>query len=196
MENNQSTESYKSILSTKIEKTWENFNLNNINKDSKFWKINFLEANAVGQIGESFFKELFSINNIKIKDTKEIIHDEYDILIEKSNLKIDIKTARKGKTNNTFQFNGIDPNYNYDYIICFGITDDEFYIKIIDKKNEIKYDHSKRSYYYYGENSSYEKPIKLVNMNPNNMNNKKLTLSTKKMDDFSKFNIFVNFLKA
>ena len=67
-----------------------------------FEKINSFEGNAIGQIGEKFIKELCREFSIAFDDSKnEVIHDEYDIII--NNKKIEIKTARKGLKNNNLQ---------------------------------------------------------------------------------------------
>lgn len=79
-----------------------------------FDKIKDFEGNAIGQIGEKFIKELFKESGISLDNIdKEIIHDEFDIL--SNGKKIEIKTARKGLKNNTFQFSGINPKYNYEH---------------------------------------------------------------------------------
>ncbi len=143
------------------------------------------EGNAIGQIGESFVKRVFHENNIPIKDeNKEIIHDEYDII--SNGKKIEIKTARKGMKNNTFQFNGINPIYNHNYIILIGLTTDKIYYKIISGKSY--YDHKKKSQYL----DVNGKLKKLVAMNPGNSVNYKLTLNLR---DLIEINYFVDELK-
>lgn len=144
-----------------------------------FNKINGFEGNAIGQIGEKFIKELF----LKLKlpldndNDKEIIHDEFDLLSKGK--KIEIKTARKGLKNDTFQFNGINPKYNYDYIIFIGITYNDIYYYIIDKKQDYKYDHKKRKDFI----KINDKFRQLVQMNPGNAVNLKLTLNLKELKD-------------
>ncbi|ARJ55676.1 hypothetical protein [Campylobacter cuniculorum] len=135
-----------------------------------FDKIKDFEGNAIGQIGEKFIKELFKKISIPIDNNKEIIHDEFDLL--SNDKKIEIKTARKGLKNDTFQFNGIKAKYNYDYIILLGITYDDIYYYIIDKKQYYKYDHKKRKEFI----KIGEKDKQLVSMNPGNTVNYKLTL--------------------
>ena len=100
------------------------------NKNSLFNKIWEMEGKAVGQMGELFIRSLFQYNNLPMDHDKDkTIHDEYDILSRGK--KIEIKTAREGLKTKTFQFNGINPDYNHDYIILIGISSDEFYYHIL-----------------------------------------------------------------
>ncbi len=141
-----------------------------------FHKIKDFEGNAIGQIGERFIKELFKKCNLSIDNTdKKIIHDEFDLL--SNNKKIEIKTARKGFKNDTFQFNGINPKYNYDYIILLGITYEDIFYYIVDKKQNYKYDHKTRKEFI----KIGEKFKQLVCMNPGNAVNLKLTLNLKEL---------------
>lgn len=59
------------------------------------------------------------------------IHDEYDIQMD-NNIKLEVKTARKGN-NDTFQFNGINPAYNYDYLICIGVCPNKILYRILGR---------------------------------------------------------------
>ena len=151
-----------------IEKKYNELNLG---KDftKKFSKIRSFEGNAIGQIGEEFLK-LVVADLTKIVDDG-VIHNEYDILT-KSGKYFEVKTARKGSKNNTFQFNGINPNYNYDYLICFGICEDKLLYRIF-KKAEIQYLHKDRNHYII--QGEYKR--QLVKMNPNNLVNLKLTIT-------------------
>jgi hypothetical protein len=45
---------------------------------------------------------------LKFDETKKNVHDEFDIKLE-DGTKIEIKTARKGRKKDAFQFNGINP---------------------------------------------------------------------------------------
>ncbi|GAA9750403.1 hypothetical protein VN0175_13460 [Helicobacter pylori] len=62
-----------------------------------FSKIRDFEANTIGQIGEEFLKSVLNAIDEVINDG--IIHDEYDIM---SGVSFEVKTVRKGRTNNTF----------------------------------------------------------------------------------------------
>jgi hypothetical protein len=143
----------------------------NLGKDysQKFSKIKDFEGNAIGQIGEEYIKAIVS----KITEINEdgVIHNEYDILT-KSGKFIEVKTARKGRTNNTFQFNGINPRYNYDYLVCLAICEDKLLFRIF-LKSDILYIHKERSHFIIQGN--YKR--KLVQMNPDNHVNLKLTIS-------------------
>ncbi|MDR2683847.1 MAG: hypothetical protein LBB53_00505 [Prevotellaceae bacterium] len=141
------------------------------NSNAKFAKISDLEGNAVGQIGEEYAKFLVSQFSDIIDDS--VIHDEYDILT-KSGIYFEVKTARKGSKNNTFQFNGINPNYNYNYLLCIGICENAVLFRIFEKK-DISYHHKDRKFYI--KQNDFEK--QLVSMNPNNNVNFKLTLNLK-----------------
>ena len=149
-----------------------------------FSKIDYFEGNAIGQIGEEFVKTIFKEENIKIDNKQKVIHDEYDIL--SNGIKIEIKTARKGLKNNSFQFNGINPAYNNDYIIIIGLTHQNAYYLII--KDKISYNHKKRRYFL----KVNEKERQLVAMNPGNSVNYKLTLQ---LSDLKPIDNFVKELK-
>lgn len=153
----------------------------NLGKDySKiFSKIKDFEANAIGQIGEEFLKSIIAELTEIIDDG--IIHNEYDIQT-KTGKYIEIKTARKGRKNNTFQFNGINPRYNYDLMICFGICEDKLLYRIF-KKTDLKYIHKDRKYLI--EQDGFKK--QLVQMNPDNHVNFKLTMSIIDLFDISNF---------
>lgn len=144
-----------------------------IDTSKKFYKVYQLEGNAVGQIGEEFMKKV--VANIVPIETHidETIHDEYDIKT-KSGITFEVKTARHGR-NGSFQFNGINPSYNVDYIICLGICDDDVLFRIIKKREEVTYNHERNHRGWYVINSDFSK--KLVQMNPGNDVNHKLTLS-------------------
>ena len=96
-----------------------------------------------------------------------------------NNKKIEIKTARKGLKNNNLQFNGINPRYNHDYIILIGLEPTKAGFLIIPGK-EI-YDHKTRSFYL----NINDKNKKLIQMNPDNQVNYKLTLSFNELKDIS-----------
>lgn len=152
----------------------------NLGKDysKKFSKIKDFEANAIGQIGEEFAKSIISsIEDIKDDSTG---NDEYDI---ETNLgkKFEIKTARKGRTSDTFQFNGLNPKYNYDFLICLGITEEYLLYRVFPKSN-IQYIHKERKHYVI-DDPNFKK--QLVQMNPDNHVNHKLTLTINDMKEIS-----------
>ncbi|GHT14990.1 hypothetical protein AGMMS4956_14010 [Bacteroidia bacterium] len=143
------------------------------NPNAKFAKVIDLEGNAVGQIGEEYAK--FLVNRFTEIIDDGVIHDEYDIQT-KNGVLLEVKTARKGTKNNTFQFNGINPNYNYNYLLCIGICEDAVLFRIFEKK-ELSYHHKDRKFYI--KQGDFEK--QLVAMNPNNQVNFKLTLNLKEL---------------
>lgn len=163
-----------------IDKKYEELNYDKRNKNNIFWKITEFEANAIGQIGEKFVKETFRKFNLKFDETKKNFHDEYDIKLQ-DGTKIEIKTARKGKKNDTFQFNGINPNYTPDFIIFIGILENNLLYRILNKKDKIEYRHKGRKWMV--DLGATEK--QLVKMNPDNQVNYKLTLNKKELKDIS-----------
>lgn len=167
------------IMEDIINEKYQELNSTNEQND-RFVKIKTFEGNAIGQIGENFVKKVFRSYNIPMLDLgKEIVHDEYDLI--SNNMKIEVKTARKGIKNNTFQFNGINPIYNHDYIFLIGITTNHIYYKIIDGHSI--YDHTKRKHYL----SVNGRRKQLVSMNPGNVVNYKLTLNLSDLDDIANF---------
>ena len=147
-----------------------------VDSKKRFYKIYQLEGNAIGQIGEKFARNIIS-KITEIENIKDVIHDEYDIRTC-DGITFEIKTARHGR-NDTFQFNGINPHYNVDYIICIGICGDEALYRIIKKRNELVYVHEKAKRGWYIKNDDFSK--KIVAMNPGNEVNFKLTLAKKNL---------------
>jgi hypothetical protein len=143
----------------------------NLGKDynQKFSKIKDFEANAIGQIGEEYIK--FIISSITRIIDDGVIHNEYDVLTE-SGLYFEAKTARKGRTNN--------PRYNYDYLICLGVCENELLYRIF-KKSEIVYIHQDRNHFVI--QGDYKR--QLVQMNPDNQVNFKLTINLKDLINVS-----------
>ena len=142
-----------------------------------FSKIRDFEGNAVGQIGEEYMKLIVAEVTEIVEDG--VIHNEYDILT-KSGKYIEIKTARKGRTGNTFQFNGINPRYNYDYLVCLGICEDKLLYRLF-LKSETQYIHKERNHFII--QGDYKR--QLVQMNPDNHVNFKLTIKTDDLFDIS-----------
>ncbi|WP_435129146.1 hypothetical protein ACR82Z_04080 [Mycoplasma sp. 6243] len=97
---------------------------------------------------------------------------------------LEIKSARLGSKNQTFQFSVLNPNYNYDYLICIGFSLTNAYYRIIPKTS-FKYIHQKEQRDHWINIDGKLK--KLVEMNPDNKVNYKLTLSISKMKDISNF---------
>ena len=151
----------------------------NLGKDysQKFSKIRDFEGNAIGQIGEEYMKLV--VSNISPVQNDATIHNEYDILTA-SGKYLEVKTARKGRTNNTFQFNGINPRYNYDYLVCLAVCEDKLLYRIF-LKSEIVYIHSERNHFII--QGEYRR--QLVKMNPDNQVNLKLTVSMNDLFDIS-----------
>ncbi|MCL2131212.1 MAG: hypothetical protein FWH36_01965, partial [Lentimicrobiaceae bacterium] len=157
-----------------IEQKYEELNLGR-DYNSKFSKIRDFEANAIGQIGEAFAKKIICEFTEIVDDG--IIHNEFDIQT-KNGIFFEIKTARKGRNNNTFQFNGINPNYNYNYLLCIGICEDSIHFRIFEKK-DVSYVHKERKFYINQIGFSRQ----LVQMNPQNQVNYKLTLNLRELFD-------------
>lgn len=170
--------SLNELLAGIIENKYEDLGLREAN-EGIFHKIRFFEGNAIGQVGESFVKQVFIEEGIALDDTREVVHDEYDIL--SNGRKIEIKTARKGAKNNTFQFNGINPNYNYDYIVLLGITTDSVHYNIISEP--VFYNHRARGHFLRVNG----KDKHLTKMNPDNSVNYKLTLQLSQLKPITSF---------
>jgi len=171
---------FKELMQKIIDKKYEELNYDKKNKNNIFWKITEFEANAIGQIGEEFVREIFKKFKLKFDETKKNVRDEYDIFLEESEIKIEVKTARKGKKNDTFQFNGINPRYTPNFIIFIGILENDLLYKIINK-SKILYRHKGRKFMV--DLGTKEK--QLVKMNPNNEVNFKLTLNKKELKDIN-----------
>ena len=152
----------------------------NLGRDysQKFSKIRDFEGNAIGQIGEEFAKEIMKSFTEIVDDG--VIHNEYDIKTIKGIL-FEVKTARKGRENDTFQFNGINPRYNYDYLLCLGICENSIHFRIF-KKTEVEYRHNQGRKHFIVQ-GDFEK--QLVKMNPNNEVNFKLTINLRDLFDIS-----------
>ncbi|MDR0927254.1 MAG: restriction endonuclease [Ignavibacteria bacterium] len=177
-----------SELETKLEEIIERKHQElNLGRDYnlKFSKIRDFEGNAIGQIGEEFAKAIIS-EFIEIIDDG-VIHNEYDVKTQ-SGILFEVKTARKGRSNNSFQFNGINPRYNYDYLLCIGICEDAIVFRIFEKK-DVSYHHKDRKFYI--KQDEFEK--QLVQMNPDNQVNYKLTLNIK---DFHNISLLSNQLQT
>lgn len=170
---------FKELMREIIDKKYEELNYDKRNKNNIFWKIREFEANAIGQIGEEFVREIFKKFNLKFDETKKNIHDEYDILL-KNGIKIEVKTARKGKNNDTFQFNGINPRYTPDFIVFVGILENDLIYRILSK-SKVSYRHKGRKFMVDLETTEKQ----LVKMNPNNEVNFKLTLNKKELKDIN-----------
>ena len=159
-----------------IERKHKELNLGK-NYNEKFSKVRDFEANAIGQIGEEYIKII--ISSLTDITDQGVIHDQFDVMT-KSGLYFEVKTARKGRTNNTFQFNGLNPNYNYDFLICLGVCENELFYRIF-KKSEIIYLHKERNHFVIQGNYKRQ----LVKMNPDNQVNYKLTISLKDLHKIS-----------
>ena len=164
------------IINKKLEEIYKN-----IHSEDRFIKIINFEGNAIGQIGERFVKQIFDEFNIPRKNEGKVIHDEYDIM--SGDYKIEIKTARKGITNNTYQYNGFNPNYNYDYIIFIGLTTTNIYYQVINAKKSYAYDHHSRKKYY----TINGKKKTMTAMNPGGNVNYKVTLNQADLKNIDNF---------
>lgn len=166
------------LLANIIEDKYEELGRNQEN-GGIFYKIQSFEGNAIGQIGEKFVKQVFALEKFPLDDTRSVVHDEYDIL--SNGRKIEIKTARKGAKNNSFQFNGINPLYNHNYIILIGITTNSVHYNIISQP--AIYDHQLRKHFLNVNGTRKQ----LVAMNPGNSVNYKLTLQLSQLKPITSF---------
>jgi len=101
-------------------------------KQSYYKNINLCKNDYVGRIGEQFIEETCKLQNIptiynKKKETGDGI---YDIIIYCK--KVQIKTAKRGTSNNTFQHECLSNN-SCDYHIFVDVSPHYFYISVIPK---------------------------------------------------------------
>ena len=86
--------------------------------NSNFEQIKYLDNTPKGQIGETFILEYCKELGFAVSDEGSRL-GTHDILIEDK--KIEIKTATEDKTG-SFQFNHLRLDYEYDFLLCFGIS--------------------------------------------------------------------------
>lgn len=79
--------------------------------------------------------------------------------------------------------NIINQKYNCDYIILLGITFESVLYCIVDKKKDYEYNHKERKEYI----KIHTKNKQLVQMNPGNAVNLKLTLNLKDLKNINGF---------
>ena len=134
-----------------------------------------ISGTDIGDVGEKFIRDLFVEYGYIASQSG---HDEYDILLKSKNeneIKIEIKTAKEGRQNETYQFDGVDPRHNAKFTILLGIANDNLYFNYF-KDTDKRWDHSIRSWFVDNiEKTTGSK--KLVRMSPNNEFSLKLTLS-------------------
>lgn len=175
---------YKNLLLEIIEEKYKEDGLDKKNLENIFWKIVEFDINSIGFIGEKFVKEVLKLNNITFVLNEKNIHTEYDVLLN-NGIKIEIKTARLGKEGKKFQFNGINPHYNFDYLICLGISKENVFYKMFSKKRDFKLSTLENESIY--KIKVNKKLKKLTQVNPQNNNvNLKLTLKIEEMEEISK----------
>lgn len=178
-------EDLNSILKEIIERKHKELGLGK-DYNSIFSKIKDFEANAIGQIGEEYARKICrSITAIE-QNIDDTVHNEFDIST-KNGIEIEVKTARFGKRG-TFQFGGIEPRRNYNYILCIGICLDKVVYRIFSH-DSIIYNHLQKKYFIEQDDGLKKQ---LVQMNPGNLVNYKLTMSLKQMFNIENLPIELN----
>jgi hypothetical protein len=99
--------------------------------DSKYERIKLMPTTAKGNFGENFTTKLLNNIGINAKRVNGGIGD-FDILLSDYGIKLEHKLATED-TSNSFQFNALDKNKNYDYVFCLGISPNELLFDIIEK---------------------------------------------------------------
>lgn len=103
---------------------------------SKYEVVKYLSTTDKGNFGEEFTTELLN----KIEYDAERVNGgigDFDILIKKANIKLEHKMATED-VNDSFQFNALDKNKNYDYVFCLGVAPNEIFFNIYPKSDVIK----------------------------------------------------------
>ena len=103
---------------------------NNHNKwlTGDFIKVKTLGNSKIGKLGEDFIEAICKELNWKYKRMRA--NGEYDIEIK--NKKYEIKSASED-TSGKFQFNNIRYDYQYDYILCVGVSPNDLWFGLFDK---------------------------------------------------------------
>lgn len=99
--------------------------------DSKYERIKLMSTTAKGNFGENFTTKILNNIGINAKRVDGGIGD-FDILLSEYDIKLEHKLATED-TNNSFQFNALDKNKNYDYVFCLGISPNALLFDIIEK---------------------------------------------------------------
>lgn len=99
--------------------------------DSKFGHIKYLGNTSKGQIGESFILQYCKELGFTVSDEGNRL-GTHDILI--NDKKVEIKTATEDVTG-SFQFNHLRLDYQYEFVVCLGISPNKILFGIYTKSD-------------------------------------------------------------
>lgn len=109
-----------------------------------------LEIDERGQVGEGLCAEIFKIKGCKVDyDPNQTDYEKgWDLKVD--GIKLEIKTATIGKTNPTFQHEGLSPQRDFQGIIFVDVAPNDIYLTCLTKKeiNWKKLHHRKNSGVY------------------------------------------------
>lgn len=131
-------ETFANILTTNVNDMYDKKQKRDIWKDSDWKYISELENDDVGKVGESvisdFCKKTSISSDIDGIKTKKLGGGIGDGII--NGRSIEIKTARLGSNNTTFQHELGEKPWNADYMIFLDIAPKKFYITIFPNFDE------------------------------------------------------------
>lgn len=120
---------YKNFISEGREEVSSSLENKWVNSENELLK--HASTSALGNFGEDLLVKIFNHHGHKARRVNNGI-GEFDIIVgEKTTL--ECKTATED-TSGLFQWNGIRKNVDYDYVICLGVSPNDFYINIWSKK--------------------------------------------------------------
>ena len=94
--------------------------------------IKILPNSNKGDLAEAFVKEY--CNALGFKAEKEHRLGDFDVMI--NNKKFEVKMATEDLTGN-FQFNHIRMDFDYDWLICFGVSHSDIFFEIYRKEDVV-----------------------------------------------------------
>ena len=104
--------------------------------DSKYENLKTSSMTMKGDFGESVTSKMYNnIDGFKSEVVNKGI-GEFDILLTCGNgvtWRIEHKLATED-TSNSFQFNGIKKDVNYDFVFCMGVSPNDLYFHILTKE--------------------------------------------------------------
>ena len=99
--------------------------------DSENENLKKASCSDLGNFGEDLIVKIFKRHGLKARRVNNGI-GEFDIIVEEK-ITLEGKTATED-TSGGFQWNGIKKNVDYDYVICLGVSPNDFYINMWSKE--------------------------------------------------------------
>ena len=99
--------------------------------DSENENLKKASTSDLGNFGEDLIVKIFKRHGLKARRVNGGI-GEFDIIVEEK-ITLEGKTATED-TSGGFQWNGIKKNVDYDYVICLGVSPNDFYINMWSKE--------------------------------------------------------------